>query len=71
MRIKHDPIEKTQEFKEAMEYVERRAFFHFFFKRKGMGFCHQYWAFKKRILKEKFDIDWKTPQELNPNVRFD
>ena len=54
-----------------MEYVERRAFFHFFFKRKGMGFWHQYWAFKKRILKDKFDIDWKTPQELNPDVRFD
>ena len=71
MRIKHDPIEKTQEYKEAMEYVERRAFFYFFFKRKGMGFCHTYWAFKKRILKEKFNIDWKTPQELNPDVMFD
>ena len=54
-----------------MEYVERRAFFRFFFRRKGLGFCHTYWAYKKKILKEKFNIDWKTPQELNHDVRFD
>ncbi len=36
-----------------------------------LGFCHQYWAVKKRILKEKHGIDWHSPAELNPNTRFD
>ena len=36
-----------------------------------LGYCHSYWAEKKRILKEDYGIDWKTPGELNPEVLFD
>lgn len=36
-----------------------------------LGFCHLYWNTKKRILKEQFNLDWKTPAELNPDCRFD
>ena len=36
-----------------------------------MGFCHQLWPTKKRILKEKYNIDWKTPSEMNPDIMFD
>lgn len=35
------------------------------------GFCHKYWSAKKRILKEYFEIDWKSPEEMNPDVIFD
>lgn len=31
MRLKHDPIEKTEEFKEAMKDIEVLSFFRFFF----------------------------------------
>ena len=35
------------------------------------GYCQFFWDEKKRILKEKYNIDWKTPQELNPLTLFD
>lgn len=40
--------------------------------RKGsMGFIHIIWDTKQKILKQKYNIDWKTPAELNPQVMFD
>ena len=37
----------------------------------GLGYCHLYWETKKRILKEKYNIEWLSPAELNPMVFFD
>ena len=71
MRLKYDPIEKTEEFKEAMKVIEVLASFRFFFVSKGMGFCFRAWYFQKKMLKKWYNIDWKTPQEMNPEVRFD
>lgn len=39
--------------------------------RGSMGFVHLVWETKKRILLQKYSIDWKTPAELNPQVMFD
>ncbi|MDD3284220.1 MAG: hypothetical protein PHZ07_01355 [Patescibacteria group bacterium] len=36
-----------------------------------LGDCHIFWEEKKRILKEKYNIDWKTPAEINPSAKFD
>ena len=36
-----------------------------------LGCCHTLWALQKRILKEKYGITWYTPDELNPDVKFD
>ena len=36
-----------------------------------LGSCHTLWALQKRILKEKYDITWYTPAELNPDIKFD
>lgn len=71
MRLKHDPIEKTEEFKEAMKDIEVLSFFRFFFHRRHPGLCLSKWAFKKKMLKKWYNIDWKTPQEMNPDVHFD
>lgn len=71
MRLKYDPIEKTEEFKEAMKVIEVLASFRFFFHRRHPGLCHSKWALKKKMLKKWYNIDWKTPQEMNPDVRFD
>lgn len=38
---------------------------------KGLGFCHIYWHRKKQLLKELYNIDWKSPAELNPGIIFD
>ena len=32
------------------------------------AYCHAFWNEKKRILKEKYNIDWKTLAEMNPEV---
>lgn len=37
----------------------------------SMGFIHLRWETKKRILKQKYNIDWRSPAELNPQVMFD
>ena len=37
----------------------------------GMGFCHVIWRHKKRILKEQYGIDWKSPAEMNPHIWYD
>jgi hypothetical protein len=33
-----------------------------------MGFCHLFWHTKKRILRERYGVDWRTPAELNEIV---
>ena len=36
-----------------------------------LGSCHRFWALKKQILKEKYDITWYSPSELNPGIKYD
>jgi len=35
------------------------------------GFCHHLWKETKRIAREKYNIDWQTPSEMNPEILFD
>lgn len=37
----------------------------------GRGLCHQQWIVMKRILLEKYGIEWMTPAEMNPFMIFD
>lgn len=69
--LKHDPIEDTPEFKAVIEDVEKELDELFKDHPKPMGFCHIYWQEKRRILKEKHGIDWKSPSFMNPHVMFD
>lgn len=36
-----------------------------------MGTCHYIWHYEKTIFKEEYNIDWKSPAELNPHILFD
>lgn len=36
-----------------------------------LGKCHTLWYAKKKLLKEKYNIDWLTPTECNPGAIFD
>ena len=36
-----------------------------------MGYCHEFWQAKKRILHDEYGIDWKTPAEQYPSIIFD
>lgn len=38
---------------------------------KELGVCYKEWAIIKRLMKEKFDIDWKSPADSHPEVNFD
>lgn len=67
--FKTDNIENTEKYKFAM--LEITPILEKEFKDKfGMGICHSYWYRKKELL-AKYGIDWKSPAELNPDVRFD
>ena len=35
------------------------------------GSCHGIWAEMGRIFWEEYGIEWQSPAELNPHVRFD
>ena len=36
-----------------------------------LGSCHRLWDMQKTILKEKYGITWYSPDELNPEIKFD
>jgi|GEM_PF-3842981 len=39
--------------------------------RTGRGQYHRIWHETKKHLKHDFDIDWRTPAEMNPWIQFD
>ena len=67
---KHDPVEDTPEYKAIEEELHAKIF-----ERMGgemnRGNAHLYPKFKKEILKNDYNIDWKSPAELNPHIIFD
>lgn len=56
--------------KEIIEEVEKQIKEEHKDIRKGLGYCHQFWARKKYLLKQK-GYDWKTPAEKNPHITYD
>lgn len=71
--LKHDEIENKEEYKEIFkkvnEEVEQKL------KKEGyqlgLGYIHIFDRYKKQILKKKYNIDWKSTQEMNPNILLD
>ena len=35
------------------------------------GSCNIRWKLEKKLLKERYGIDWKSPADLNPEKKFD
>lgn len=70
-----DEIENTNEYKkiekELNEKIEIKLKLEGYNNPKQLGFCHIYWNLKKQILKSDYNIDWKSPEELNPEITFD
>ena len=70
IRFLYDPIRDDPAYawaiKEAGERATEEVGHPFEF-----GTCHLIWNRKKQILKEDFDINWHSPREMNPNVRYD
>jgi hypothetical protein len=38
---------------------------------RNQQFIFRFWAAKKRVLKDKYGIGWKTPAEINPTIAYD
>lgn len=69
MEIKRDPIENTDEYKAVVDKIDSMAealvdsnirYGRYFFVEQE----------KKRLLKELYNIDWKTSNEMNPEWDF-
>lgn len=73
--MKIDKIENTEEYKQIEEELNKKIELELELKgytnKQALGFCHIYWELKKEILKTDYNIDWKSPQELNPEIMFD
>lgn len=68
---KNDPVEYTSEWEDIYYEVEDELNRRFANAPKGRGFCYSYWRAKKELLKDKYDIDWRTPAQMNPRIKFD
>ena len=65
----YDPIEDTYLYKEIEEELNKKILYQIGGKL-TRGNAHLYPKIKKEILKKDYNIDWKSPQELNPNIKF-
>ncbi|MBQ3066420.1 MAG: hypothetical protein IJD18_00170 [Clostridia bacterium] len=66
---RYDPVEDTAEYKAIEEELHAKIL-----QELGgqltRGNAQMYPQIKKEILKRDYGIDWKSPQELNPRIRF-
>lgn len=72
--IKYDPLEDTEEYKNIADELERKIESYMRLNSISMtslGACHKYWGIKKEILIRDYNMDWKSPEELNEDVMFD
>lgn len=67
-RLKHDPVEMTEEYlaviDEVEELVEKNREY------SGFGSCHHLWSLKTQYLAQR-GIRWRSPAVMNPRVLFD
>ena len=68
-----DHVERTKALESMMDAADKEADMALVMHpgRGELGFCHIVWETKKRILKEKYGMEWKTPAEENPDTCFD
>ena len=69
MEIKHDPVEETKEYRSIVDMVNKEAEA---LVDKNIRYGRSMFVEKEkqRILKEKYNIDWKTTDEMNPDWDF-
>lgn len=71
----YDPKEKDPKYRDIIKKADKEAEETLKKKfpetEKQLGYCHLFWQEKKRILKEKYNIEWYSPDELNPLTLYD
>ena len=70
-----DVKEFDLKYKEIMKGAEKEAKITlkkiFSISPRDRGYRYLFWPEKKRILKEKYRLDWRSPAELNPGILYD
>jgi hypothetical protein len=66
-----DPQESDPALKDKFALVDRKAERVVGNVKRDSKFILHFWDAKKRILKDQFGIQWKTPVELNPGIKYD
>jgi hypothetical protein len=71
--IYHDPIEDDPNYIDIFKNINAEVdeALNDYPLRDGFGYCHVFWNMKAKILKEKYGINWKSPQELDPFTFYD
>lgn len=69
--LRNDPVEYTRQWEEIFYDVEDELEERFANAPRQMGFCFQFWSAKVELLKDKYNIAWRTPAQMNPRVMFD
>nr|WP_086939867.1 hypothetical protein [Thaumasiovibrio occultus] len=68
----YDPIEDTPKIKAQIAKAEKEALATLSEAHsQSMGSCHLIWRETTQILKQKHNIIWFSPAEMNPSVCFD
>jgi hypothetical protein len=67
----HDPIEDQPQFSVILKAADREVAAELQGQPLRRGFCHRVWYIKKRILQERYGVQWFSPAEMNPGTRFD
>jgi len=66
-----DPLEEAPEFADAFRDANAQAESATRRWAGQMGRAHMFWKKKKEVLREKYQIDWKSPADLNPMTTYD
>ena len=72
--MRQDPIEENVRYRELSPLVDQmtdQKLQERDLRPNDPNYLTTYWEIRKKIFKEKFDLDWHTPQELNPESIFD
>ena len=69
--MKTDPVEQTPEYLAIEEELEQEIRLQLQFVKRTRGYCYRYWEVKRKVLKKTYGIDWKSPKQLNPRIKFD
>ena len=72
--VYYDKVEKTWAYRKCIKKAEKLAYQMADEETngyRGRGYCHTFWDCKQKVLKEKYNIDWRTPSQMNPRCRFD
>ena len=69
--LKVDPVVYTEAYETVIDTVNEEVDRRMEGEPYGMGMCFEIWSIKKEILASKYDIEWRTPSQMNPRVHFD